>query len=178
MDAAGWTAGSDGIRAKNGRKLEIGYTLIGSDPLDKALAQAFAAMLKQVGVKVDIRTVDESDFSKVLSTRDFDLFLSGNRSLDPFGQRYLCQEYCSTSASNLTGTGTAELDQQIKAVSQIADLDQQIAAANKVEQQELQQYAFLPLFSGPSIYAVKDGLANVGATIFGTPLPETIGWQS
>ncbi|MDI5967896.1 ABC transporter family substrate-binding protein [Streptomyces sp. SL13] len=177
LDADGWKPGADGVRVKNGKKLEVGYTLIGDDPLDKATAEAFVAMLKPIGVKVTIRTVDESDFAKVISTHDFDLFLSGNRSLDPFGQRYLCEQYCSTSPSNITGAGTAALDKQIKAVSQIADLTRQIAAANKVEQQELKQYAFLPLYSGPSIYGVKNGLANVGATIFGTPLPETIGWQ-
>ncbi|MGN5381541.1 oligopeptide/dipeptide ABC transporter ATP-binding protein [Streptomyces lasalocidi] len=47
LDAAGWKPGSDGIRARNGRKLEIGYTLLGDDPLGKATAGALAAMLKQ-----------------------------------------------------------------------------------------------------------------------------------
>ncbi|WP_168712513.1 hypothetical protein [Streptomyces sp. A1277] len=29
--------------------------------------------------------------------RGFDLFLSGNRSMDPFGARYLCDFYCSAA---------------------------------------------------------------------------------
>uniref|UniRef100_UPI0006E2B873 ABC transporter family substrate-binding protein n=1 Tax=Peterkaempfera griseoplana TaxID=66896 RepID=UPI0006E2B873 len=177
LDADGWKAGSDGIREKNGTKLTVGYTLLGDDPLEKATANAFAAMLKPVGIKVDIKKADEADFAKILSDRDFDLFLSGNRSTDPFGARYLCQFYCIDSDSNLTGTGTPELDKEIHQATRIADPDQQIAQANAIERKELAQYAFLPLFSGPSIYGVKDGLANVGATIFGTPLPETVGWQ-
>ncbi|MEW2274690.1 ABC transporter family substrate-binding protein [Streptomyces griseofuscus] len=177
LHAAGWKPGSDGVRAKDGKKLEIGYTLLGDNPLDKATAGAFAAMLKSVGIRLDIRKADESDFSKILSDRKFDLFLSGNRSMDPFGARYLCDFYCSDRDSNITGAGTPALDKKIRATTKIADLDQQAAAANQVEREALRQYAFLPLFSGPSTYGVKKGLANVGATIFYNPLPETVGWQ-
>ncbi|WKE68345.1 ABC transporter family substrate-binding protein [Streptomyces sp. WP-1] len=177
LDAAGWKPGSDGIRVKNGKKLEVGYTLLGDAPLDKATAGAFAAMLKPVGIRLDIQKADESDFSEILSERKFDLFLSGNRSMDPFGARYLCDFYCSDRDSNITGAGTPALDKEIRATTEIADLDKQAAAANQVEREALRQYAFLPLFSGPSTYGVKKGLANVGATIFYNPLPETVGWQ-
>lgn len=177
LDAAGWTVGSDGTRAKGGKKLELSYTVTGDDALGKATATAFAAQLKPIGVKVTVRVVSENDFDSVISGRKFDLFLAGNRSLDPFGARYLDSFYGSTSNENLTGTGTPELDQQIKAAAQIADPAQQIAKANELEREGLAQYGFIPLFSGPSIYGVSRGLANIGATIFGTPLPETVGWQ-
>ncbi|MGW2683012.1 ABC transporter family substrate-binding protein [Streptomyces sp. NPDC001414] len=177
LDAAGWKAQGGGVREKNGTKLTVGYTLLGDDPLEKATANAFAAMLKPVGIQVDIKKADEADFAKILSDRDFDLFLSGNRSTDPFGARYLYQFYGTDSDSNLTGTGTAELDKEIHAASQISDPAKQTAQANAIERKELAQYAFLPLYSGPSVYGVRKGLANVGATIFGTPLPETVGWQ-
>jgi peptide/nickel transport system substrate-binding protein len=177
LDTAGWTAGSDGIREKEAKKLELSYTLTGDDPLDKATANAFATQLQKIGVKVDIKTVSENDFDSITSGRKFDLFLAGNRSLDPFGARQLDSFYGSTNNENLTGTGTPELDQKIKAAAGIADSGQQIAKANELEREGLAQYGFIPLFSGPSIYGVSSGLANIGATIFGTPLPETVGWQ-
>lgn len=177
LDAAGWKAGSDGVRVKNGKKLDVGYTLLGDDPLGKATAGALAAMLKPAGIHLDIRKGDDADFAKTISERRFDLFLSGNRSMDPFGARYLCDFYCSDRDSNITGSGNPALDKEIRATTEIADLDEQTAAVNKVEKKALQEYAFLPLFSGPSTYGVKKGLANVGATIFYTPLPETVGWQ-
>ncbi|MFF7337702.1 ABC transporter family substrate-binding protein [Streptomyces sp. NPDC008163] len=177
LDAAGWKAGSDGVRVKNGKKLDVGYTLLGDDPLGKATAGALAAMLKPAGIHLDIRKGDDADFAKTISERRFDLFLSGNRSMDPFGARYLCDFYCSDRDSNITGSGNPALDKEIRATMEIADLDEQTAAVNKVEKKALQDYAFLPLFSGPSTYGVRKGLANVGATIFYTPLPETVGWQ-
>ncbi|MFE7114813.1 ABC transporter family substrate-binding protein [Streptomyces sp. NPDC057654] len=177
LDAAGWKPGSDGIRVRNGKKLEVGYTLLGDDPLSKAAAGAFTAMLKPVGVRLVVKKADSADFSKILSERRFDLFVSGNRSMDPFGARSLCDFYCSDRESNVTGAGTPALNNEIRALGQIPDLTQQTAAANKVERKALQEYAFLPLYSGPSIYGVKKGLANVGATIFYNPLPETVGWE-
>jgi peptide/nickel transport system substrate-binding protein len=177
LDAAGWKRGPDGVRAKDGKRLELGYTLIGDDPLDKAVANAFAAQLKPIGVRVTVKPTAESDFDAVVTGRKFDLFLVGNRSLDPFGAQYLDGFYGSKSPDNLTGVGTPELDAKIKAVSDIADPAKQIEQANAVEREGLALYGQLPLYSGPSIYAVTNGLANVGATIFGTPLPETIGWQ-
>ncbi|MFI5751729.1 hypothetical protein ACIBBE_38995 [Streptomyces sp. NPDC051644] len=68
-------------------------------------------------------------------------------------------------------------DKEIRATTEIADLDEQAAAVNRVEQKALREYAFLPLFSGPSTYSVKKGLANVGVSIFCRPLPETAGWE-
>ncbi|MEU1018381.1 ABC transporter family substrate-binding protein [Streptomyces sp. NPDC005898] len=176
LDAAGWKPGSDGVREKDGKKLEVGYTLLGDDPLAKATAGAFAAMLKPVGVRLTIKKAAQADFATILSERKFDLFVSGNRSMDPFGARYLCDFYCSDRDSNLTGAGSPALDKEIRATTGIADPGRQTAAVNKVEQKALRDHALLPLYSGPSTYGVKKGLANVGATIFHTPLPETVGW--
>ncbi|MFD4628279.1 ABC transporter family substrate-binding protein [Streptomyces sp. NPDC058284] len=177
LDAAGWKPGGDGVREKGGKKLEIGYTLLGDDALGKATAGALAAMLKPVGVRLAIKKADEADFANILSERKFDLFLSGNRSMNPYGARNLCDFYCSDRESNLTGAGSPALDKEIRATGDIADLGEQAAAANNVERKAFQNYALLPMFSGPSTYSVKKGLANVGATIFHNPLPETVGWE-
>jgi len=177
LDAAGWVADSDGIRVKDGKRLALSYVLTGDDPLRKATAGAIAAQLKTIGVQVNVKTIAENDFDSVVSGRKFDLFLAGYRALDPFGAHNLDGFYGSTSNANITGVGTAELDRKIKAVAEIADPDQQIAKANELEREGLALYGFIPLYSGPSIYGVSNGLANVGATIFGTPLPETVGWQ-
>ncbi|WP_369182325.1 ABC transporter family substrate-binding protein [Streptomyces sp. Y1] len=177
LDAAGWKPGSDGIREKDGKKLTVTYTLRGNDPLEKATAGALVQMLKPVGIQIDLKTSTAADFSKILTDHSFDIFLVGNRAPDPFGTRYLCQFYCSDSSSNIVSIGSPDLDKEIHAVAAIADPDQQTTQANAVERKALEQYGYLPLFSGPSIYGIKTGLANVGATIFATPLPETVGWQ-
>ncbi|SER53408.1 peptide/nickel transport system substrate-binding protein [Propionibacterium cyclohexanicum] len=177
LDKAGWKVGSDGIRTKDGKALEVNYVLFGDDPLDKAVAQSLVASEKKAGIKVNIQATDSSEWASTINGGKFDLVLSGNRSLDPYGSYSLSGFYSSDSESNITGIGTPEIDQEIKRVNAIADPAEQIEQANAVEQKALALYGVLPLYSGPSTYAVKKGLANVGATIFYSPLPEEIGWQ-
>jgi peptide/nickel transport system substrate-binding protein len=35
----------------------------------------------------------------------------------------------------------------------------------------------MPVYNGPTIVAVKQGLANMGADLFFDALPQTVGWQ-
>ncbi|MFJ5221133.1 hypothetical protein ACIP98_41765 [Streptomyces sp. NPDC088354] len=100
-----------------------------------------------------------------------------DRSTNPFGASYLYQFYGTDSDSNLTGAGTSGLDKKIHAAASIPDPGRQTAQANAIERKEPAQYANLPRFSGPSIDAAKMGLTNVGATTFGTPLPEAVSQQ-
>lgn len=90
-----------------------------------------------------------------------------------FGGLFTPYAYSDADFAALTqapsATHCADLDEQVAAVN--------VAAVNRAEKKALQDYAFFPLFSGPSTYSVKKGLANVGATIFFSPFPETIGWQ-
>ncbi|MDQ3824561.1 MAG: ABC transporter substrate-binding protein, partial [Actinomycetota bacterium] len=83
LEAAGWTAGPDGIRTKGGQPLEFSYVVSGDDPVRKAVAGAVVAMMKNIGVKLDIRQVASSDFSSILSGRKFDMFYSGFAQTDP-----------------------------------------------------------------------------------------------
>ncbi|MGC5165844.1 ABC transporter family substrate-binding protein [Luteimicrobium sp. DT211] len=176
LDTAGWKAGSDGIRSKDGQELSLDYILYGDEPLDKAVASSLVASEKKAGIKLNIKTIDPAQWSSTINGGKFDAILSGNRSMDPYGSFGLSDFYGSTSENNITGVGTPELDKEIAKVSTIADPTEQVAQANAVEQKELALYGMLPLFSGPSIYGVKKGLANVGATIFYSPLPETVGY--
>ena len=79
LDAAGWPAGPDGARAKNGQRLIFSYVNTGDDPVGKAIAGGTAAMLKNVGVQMDIRQVPSGDFSKIVTGKQFDMFYSGVR---------------------------------------------------------------------------------------------------
>jgi peptide/nickel transport system substrate-binding protein len=53
--------------------------------------------------------------------------------------------------------------------------EEQYAKANEVE--AFKTYGVMPIENGPTIVAVKQGIANYGASLFFTPLPQNIGWQ-
>ena len=177
LEAAGWVAGPDGTRTKNGQPLKITYVNTGDNPVVKATATATAAMLKNIGVTLDIQQVPSSEFSSIVSGRKFDMFFSGFQMGDPYGVAYICQVYCSDSQLNVSGTGQPALDEQVKAVNTLPTPEEQFAKANEVETEALKTYGVLPVDNGPTIVAVKKGLANYGAGLFFTPLPQDIGWQ-
>jgi len=177
LDDAGWTEGAGGIREKDGQKLSPSFTLLGDDPEIKAEATALQKMMKDIGVDLQIRERPTSDFSKVTSERDFDMFQMGFSSTDPFGVVYLDQVYNSKSELNKSGTGSKELDEKIREVQQIGDPDEQIEKANELEKEAFAEYGIMPTFNGPAIIAVKPGLANYGAPGFSSVAVQDIGWE-
>jgi peptide/nickel transport system substrate-binding protein len=177
LDEAGWVVGDDGIRVKDGRRLSLTLPILSDAPTSQNLARALQAILRQVGVDIVIARRPASDFSKVVVNKEFDIFLIGFSSSDPFGMAYLCQTWCEGSQLNKAGAGSPELDAEIARVAAIPDPAAQIAAGNTVERQAFAQYSDLPLFNGPSMVAVKEKLANYGAGQFYIGPVEDIGWQ-
>lgn len=177
LENAGYQQGDDGIYAKDGEKLSLRYILIGDDEVSKSLAAAVQKMLKDVGVDLKIEERPSSEFSKVTSERDFDLFLSAFASSDPFGVAYFGQTYASDSTLNMSSTGTKEFDKKIEELQNLPTKDEQIDRVNELESEAFGRYGILPFANGPQMVGVKKGLANYGANGFAILPKEDIGWE-
>lgn len=156
--------------------LTVRYVTLGDSPMVQATTSALQAMLRNIGVDVQVEERPSSDFSKVTAERDFDLFMSGFSSSDPFGVAYFGQIYGSDSELNKSGTGSPEMDQKIEELQQISDPQEQIDRANELEKEALQEFGIMPYANGPEIVAVKKGLANFGANSFAVLPIENVGW--
>lgn len=177
LDAAGWAPGPDGIRVKDGRPLEFTYVNTGDDPVGKAIAGALGAMLKNVGVRLNIRQVPSSEFSSVVTGKRFDMFYSGASQSDPYGVAYICQLFCSDTQFIKSGLNSPALDERIREINQLPTPQEQYARTNEVETEAFRTYGVMPTILRPAVVAVKKGLANYGAGRFFVPTPETVGWQ-
>ncbi|WP_049358648.1 ABC transporter family substrate-binding protein [Corynebacterium aurimucosum] len=177
LEDAGYQQGDDGIYAKDGEKLSLRYILIGDDEVSKSLAAALQKMLKDVGVDLKIEERPSSEFSKVTSERDFELFLSAFASSDPFGVAYFGQTYASDSTLNMSSTGTKEFDKKIDELQNLPSKDEQIDRVNELESEAFGHYGILPFANGPQMVGVKKGLANYGANGFAILPKEDIGWE-
>lgn len=184
----GYTLGSDGFFADpNGAKITLNYVLFSDAASTKAVAQVFQTQLKALGIDMTIEQRPSNEFSNAIKNGDWDLMFAGFASSDPYGVAYTCQIWCSEadpqfSGLNYSHTGSAELDAQIHAMEQLPTADEQIAAANTLEVTAFQNYGLEPVYSGPMIYVVKSGLANVGSAGFAGnsssmgDFKENIGW--
>ncbi len=185
LDEAGWTAGDDGIREKDGVRLAGTLPVFGDDPIVEARARVVQAQLKEIGMDVQIDVRPTSDFSSDLNTKNWDLVMLGFSSSDPYGVAYMCQVYCSDSSLNLSGAGNAEIDERIASeVAALPTQEEQTAAGLALEAEIMAEtWGILPLYAGPWISAATAGLANLtpetytGLDLFGLQPVENVGWM-
>ena len=147
-----------------------------ADVVARLVGQKLQESLKQIGVDLQIDQRPSSEFNNVYTSKDFDVFMMGFSSSDPFGVAYFGQIYASDSGLNLSGTGTPEFDKKIEEMTKIGDPEEQIKAANELEVEAFKLYGIMPMFNGPSMTAVKDGLANIGSMGFAVQPKQNIGW--
>lgn len=178
LDEAGWAEGPNGIREKDGKPLAIRYVLVGEDEQTTSVAKASQKMLKDIGIDLKIETHPSSDFSKLATSDDYDIFPIGFNAGDPFGVAYFGQMYLSDSQLNRSHSGTPELDAKIRELQALPTREEQIKRGNELEVEAFARYGVIPEFNGVNIVAVKKGLANYGAYAFASVPVENIGWAA
>jgi len=62
LDEAGWIKGDDGIRARQGRKLELDVIEAVNQPRNKAMLQLISQQWAQIGVKLNVRPWDATAY--------------------------------------------------------------------------------------------------------------------
>ncbi len=134
-------------------------------------------MLKNVGIKLDIRQVPSSDFSKIITGQQFDMFYSGAVDGSPFGIAQICQLYCSDTQFLKSGVNSPANDALVRSVNTLPTAQQQYAKASEAEIATFKTYGVMPTVNLPEIDAVRTGLANYGPGRYFSATPENIGWQ-
>lgn len=177
LDEAGWKEGSDGIREKDGKKLQLNYPFTAGAKTKEARIKAVQKMLKDVGIDAQVKERPGSEFSTIITKKEFDLFDLGFRSSDPFGVAYFGQIYQSDSGLNRSGTGTKEFDKKIEELQNLPTAEEQIKRGNELEVEAMKTFGVMPIFAGPDIAVMKDGLANIGSLAITTVPREHIGWK-
>ncbi|WP_223849657.1 ABC transporter family substrate-binding protein [Bifidobacterium vespertilionis] len=183
LESAGYTMGSDGYYAKDGQTLTIKYTTFSDSPVIKATANAIIKMGKDAGIKIEGDIRASNDFSTTMSSGNYQLVGMGWGSSGPYNYVYGCQIYCSTSDSNYSFIGNADIDQKMQSINTTKDTSEALKKFNEAEKEAQQLYTQVPYSADPITIAVKKGLANYGpagyaTSSYGTPLyhTEDVGW--
>ncbi|MGH7679317.1 MAG: peptide ABC transporter substrate-binding protein [Gemmatimonadaceae bacterium] len=123
LDSAGWVAGANGMRAKNGRPLRFGILVPTSSAVRMQYAVLIQEQLKAVGAQADIESIDISAFVTRMLNGNFDMLLnalspdparSGTRQvwtaagIPPAGQNY--QRYSNPRVTALLDTAAGTFD--------------------------------------------------------------------
>jgi peptide/nickel transport system substrate-binding protein len=138
LDADGWKAGADGIRAKDGKKLSFGLTWFANAATNQPTLELLQQQLKDVGVAVTLKQSEISQFSRVLVAGNYDLVWGNVTRADPD----ILRTQFSTALANVYRLPATGLDQTLS--QQAGTIDQ--AARKKLvatAQETIVQQAFV-----------------------------------
>ncbi|MEU6729952.1 ABC transporter family substrate-binding protein [Nonomuraea wenchangensis] len=162
LDQAGWKQEGE-YRKKDGKELELSFVIPTGTPVAQTEGELTQAMLKEAGVKVNIRPVPvDKFFVDYVIKGDFDLVpFSWIGTPLPIGG--LSQIYKTGSESNFPKGSDPALDEAIEAAVSELDPEQAIVKANAADKLIWDMVHTIPLYQRPDIQAAKKTLANWGA---------------
>lgn len=100
LDEAGYALGSDGIRAKDGQRLE--FEILDSNPQFERWTLPFIANLERIGVKASFRIVDSAQYQNRMNDFDFDMTIVVIGQSDSPGNEQ--RDFWSTAKADMPGS--------------------------------------------------------------------------
>jgi len=180
LDQAGWTVGSDGVRAKGGTKLAFRWSTTANNQQRAAVTQIIKENLKAVGIDVTLEYIPAQQFfaddgpvyHRTMDVAEFAWVSSDDPgSYGLYHSSQIPSEANNFSGQNDPGWKNARADELIKkANNSISQAEREPLYA---EHQMLfsQDLPSVPLFVRPNIAGAKTAIKNFLPT--GTQTPET-----
>ncbi len=187
LDAAGWVAGSDGVRAKNGVRLSFAIGVNSGNQARELAQQIIQEQLKQIGVELKIKNSPNLLPVKLFSYQFQTTIFAWAGAPDPFGGNLIWMSNavpkvctgaklkkfdCDTSGQNYMKTNVPAVDSALGASSREVDPTKRAAFFNQADQAlATSGVTVVPLFQKPtqlgfkrSITGVKDNPTQDGFT--------------
>jgi peptide/nickel transport system substrate-binding protein len=160
---AGWKAGSDGILAKDGVKLEFDLMYVASNSERKDIAVAVASDLDKIGIKANPTAKanwDEVDY-KVFHNNAF--VTAEGSPFDPDDQVYQVfgTKYMNDGWWNPASYSNPELDKLCEQGRTTADKSQRKEIYGKVQKILADDQPMPPIVFGNYVYAISDKISGV-----------------
>lgn len=186
LDQAGWKQ-SGAYRQKGGKTLDLRFVIPTGVAASKQEGELTQAMLKDVGIKVDINAVPSDDF--------FDKYVTpGNFDITPFA--WLGTPFPISSAQsiyanptkdakgelqiqqNFARVGSPQIDDLMNKAAESLDPNQAFKLINQADKLVWQEVHSIVFYQRPQMTGVNKNLANVGSYGFAQPDYTKIGFVS
>lgn len=177
LEEAGWTAGDDGRRTKNGKPLKVSVIAAQGQSSSESEAAQVQRMLKEVGFQVDITPVPADQYAsgEVFTNGDFQL---GVRTTDR--SHYPVQTATSAHGEgepgNVSGWTSPEATALITEIADTSDPAERATALSKLDELLWTQCPTIPLYQLPEVVAARTQLGNYGAFGLGAVEWEEVGF--
>lgn len=160
LDEAGWKRGPDGIRAKDGIKLEpLVYVFAGSGWAK--ISEAVQAYLREIGVNLVIQAFDATVAWGKLATQEFDMFGMSYPYVSSGDALNLYFRSTNAPTPNRMNWKDAETDRLLEAGKTATDPVVRAASYGDVLEKVHEAAVWIPLYHEPMIIAQSDKLETV-----------------
>jgi peptide/nickel transport system substrate-binding protein len=149
LDAAGWRAGRDGVRSKEGRRLAFEILVPSSSPSRRQAGIAMQEMWRQVGAAAEVTAVEFPVFQERLARGDFDVYVGAY--LDEPSARGLADQWGTDGIGVLNHAGYSNpvldslLDAAARAGSRAAARDLYHEALDTLDTDAVAIYLYSPI---------------------------------
>jgi peptide/nickel transport system substrate-binding protein len=131
LDSAGWQAGSDGIRTKDGKKLTLTISWFPNAATNQPALELVQQQLKSVGIDVVLKQLPVTQFATTIQSGDFDVVWGNTTRADPD----ILRSSFSTRLGNFYHLPSSSLDTALSAQAATTDTakrKQLVAQAQKL----------------------------------------------
>lgn len=135
LTEAGWVdTDGDGIRDRDGQKLELSLLTYSTRPGLPPMAEAITSQLGEIGIAVTTEVMEYGAITERREQGDWDMCLAAyTLAMVPDPQPILTSWYGTNGTDNWPGYSNPQVDALIAEASNITDLDQRYAKFNEVE---------------------------------------------
>lgn len=162
LEEAGWVMESE-RRSQGGQQLAIVMVVPSDSPSLTQRAALVQEDLTALGIEVEVRTVPAAEFfAQHLAGGDFDLTTFAWRSTRFPGTSAAAMAYPLESGQNFTGMADERIGpvlEQLDAATEEAD---RTRLAQELSALMAQTFTVIPLYVVPEVWAVRDGVLNLG----------------
>lgn len=153
LDDAGWVVGDDGIREKDGQRLELETWVAAVFPLNQQLDELVAEQWREVGVELSIDTPDAA--TSTAGQKDplqLPVAITHVGRVDP---DVLKSNFHSASNRNALVSDDPVLDGLLDEISTLATEDERYEKAAEVQRYLIENAYTIPLYELPQTYATS-----------------------
>lgn len=174
LDEAGWVVGSDGIREKDGKKLELTFNEALPQPRSKDVVTLVQDQLSAIGVGVDIISGDQ--VAQDTAKQDIDTVQVYHSMVGRADFDVLKSQYYSTNRNSLLNLNGAtgelydpELDELLDRIASVSTVEERQAASAAAQQHLAEQAYVLPFFEESQVFGLTDRVQGFTTESIGRP---------
>ncbi|MFI1710442.1 ABC transporter substrate-binding protein [Streptomyces griseoruber] len=141
LDAAGWKAGSDGVRTKDGKKLSLTIDWIPNSATNQPALELIQQQLKAVGVQVTLKQLQITQLAPTLQSGDYDVAWGNITRADPD----ILRSNFSTRLANFYRVPAGSLDTALSAQAATTDAAKRKQLVGEAQQLIVQNAYYVPV---------------------------------